>query len=179
MAKTVALMIASVGFQPMEYGVTKKILENNGYTVLTTSNAAGTAQSSVSGIVAAVDLPVQQLELDTIDGIFLIGGPGCLEHLDTLEIHDIIKSFYERGKPLGAICIAPRIFANAGILTGKRATGWDGDNQLAQFFKERGVNYVRESCVVDDTIITATDPQATQEFAENIITVFETSVYDQ
>jgi protease I len=178
MAKTIALIIAHTGFQHIEYGVTKKILTSEGYTVLTVSNRPGVATAGLAAITAKIDLPLNKLKLDTIDGLFIIGGPGCLDNLDTPEMYEILRRFHEMDKPMGAICVAPRILARAEILTGLRATGWDEDHQLATLFKEYGVNYVRETCVVDKNIITATDPQAAQEFAENIITVFETQAYD-
>jgi protease I len=178
MSKTIALIIASNGFQPVEYAVTKKILAAEGYSVLTVSDRAGTATASVTAITTKVDAPLSALQLNDIDGLFIIGGPGCLEHLDTLEMHEIVQRFHETEKPLGAICIAPRILAHAGILTGLRATGWNEDNQLAALFKEYGINYIRETCVVDHNVVTATDPQAAQEFAENIIALFESSNYD-
>jgi protease I len=179
MTKTIALVIAHTGFQPIEYGVTKKILESEGYSVLTVSNKPGTATSSIAAVSAKVDVPLAKLKLDTIDGLFLIGGSGTLENLDTPEMHEMLRRFHEMEKPMGAICIAPRILARADILTGVRATGWDEDHQLAGIFKKHGVNYVRETCVVDHNIITATNPKAAQEFAENIITVFENQAYDE
>ncbi len=179
MAKTIALIIAHNGFQPIEYGVTKKILNAEGYSVLTVSNKPGTATSTIAAVSAKVDVPLSKLKLDTIDGLFLIGGSGCLENLDTPEMHEILRRFHETEKPLGAICIATRILARADILTGMRATGWDEDHELGAIFKEHGVNYIRETCVVDHTIITATDPKAAQEFAENIITLFENATYDE
>jgi protease I len=179
MAKTIALVIAHTGFQPIEYGVTKKILESEGYSVLTVSNKPGVATSAIAGVTANVDVPLSKLKLETVDGLFLIGGAGALENLDTPEMHEILRRFHETEKPMGAICIAPRILAHADVLTGIRATGWDEDHQLHAIFNEHGVNYVRETCVVDHNIITATDPKAAQEFAENIITVFENQSYDE
>lgn len=178
MSKTIALAIAHTGFQPIEYGVTKKILTQEGYSVLTVSNKPGTATSTIAAVSAKVDVPLNKLKLDSIDGLFLIGGSGCLENLDTPEMHEILRRFHETEKPIGAICVAPRILARADILTGLRATGWDEDHQLSAIFKQHGVNYVRETCVVDGNIITATDPKAAQEFAENIIAVFENQAYD-
>ena len=179
MAKTIALVIAHTGFQPVEYAVTKKILIAEGYTVLTVSNKPGIATSTVAAITTKVDFPLDRLKIEDIDGLFIIGGSGCLENLDTPAVHELLRRFYETEKPMGAICVAPRILARAEILTGLRATGWDEDHELSAIFKEFGVNYVHETCVVDRTIVTATDPQAAQEFAENIIALFENRTYDE
>ena len=178
MEKTIALVIAHEGFQPIEYGVPKKILEKKGYTVITVSNKAGKAQTE-QGVQVGVDMIIDDVDIDAIDGLFFVGGPGALQHLDTPESEELIIKMNETGKPLGAICISTRILAKAGVLTGKRAAGWDGDNKLANIFDEHGVIYIKEPCVVDDTIVTAVDPSAAHEFAENIVTLFENQQYDQ
>ncbi len=179
MTKTIALVIAHTGFQPIEYGVTKKILLAEGYTVLTVSNKPGTATSTIAAVSTKVDTTLDKLKFDEIDGLFVIGGSGCLENLDTPATHELLHRFYETEKLMGAICIAPRILARAEILTGLRATGWDEDHELGAIFKEHGVNYVHETCVIDKNIVTATDPKAAQEFAENIIALFENQTYDE
>lgn len=178
MGKNIALVIAHEGFQPIEYGVTKKILASEGYSVLTVSDKPGIATAALKGVTTTVDVPLSALKLEPLDGLFIIGGPGCLEHLDTPVMHEVVRRIFEAEKPVGAICLGTRILARAGILTGLRATGWDGDQQLGALYKEHGVNYVRESCVVDKNVVTATDPQAAQEFAEQIIVLFETEAYD-
>jgi putative intracellular protease/amidase len=38
--------------------------------------------------------------------------------------------------------------------------------------------YIQEPCVVDENIITATDPNTVREFAENIIAMIENKQYD-
>jgi protease I len=173
MTHTIALAIAHTDYQPVEYGVTKKVLENAGYTIVTVSDEPGLA-TATDGSTTLVAMTLAECDHEKLDGIFFIGGSGTLEHLDNQYSYDLLNKMHEMGKPIGGICIATRILACAGVLSGKRATGWDGDNALSAVFKEHGVNYVKESCVVDEGIVTAVDPTAALEFAENIITLFET-----
>lgn len=178
MSKKIALVIAHEGYQPIEYGVTKKTLADEGYSVITVSNQDGFARAEDNSKTEVMHT-LQTLDLDDIAGLFFIGGPGALEHLDTQDSYDLIRDFSETHKPLGAICIATRILAHSGVLAGKRATGWDGDEELTGIYQEYGVNYIKEPCVVDDNIITASGPNVAREFAENIVTALEMDNYDE
>ena len=129
---------------------------------------------AVDGTSTPVHQVLPDVDFHTIDGLFIIGGKGTMDHLDNEYTHELLQKMHEEGKPIGGICLGARVVAHAGVLTGKRATGWNGDNALGEIFKEYGVNYVKEPCVVDDDIVTAIDPTAALEFAENIITLFET-----
>ena len=75
--------------------------------------------------------------------------------------------------PFGAICVSTRILAKAGTLKDKRATGWDGDNELGGVYKEHGVTYVPEDVVVDGNVITATGPTVAKEFGQQVVAVLQ------
>lgn len=170
--KKVLLVIASHGYQPVEYAVPKNLLEQAGLTVDTASDTLGTATAKDNS-TTTVDILVKDAHLDDYDGLFLIGGPGALDLLDNDTSYELITKFAKAKKPLGAICVSTRILAHAGILKNKQATGWDGDNELAGIYKEYGVHYVPKDVVVDGNIITATGPNAAREFAEYIITLLQ------
>ncbi|MCS7131535.1 MAG: DJ-1/PfpI family protein, partial [Hadesarchaea archaeon] len=78
----------------------------------------------------------------------------------------IAKDAAKKGKKVGAICIAPIILANAGVLEGKRATVWNGD--FVRMLKERGAKYTGKQVEVDGNIITANGPTAAKEFGRTI-----------
>lgn len=168
---TVLLLVAGQRYQPIEYGTPKQILETSNITVKTVSNRAGTAVAS-DGSTTKVDLLIKDItDISAYQGLFIIGGPGALENLDTPQVHALAQKFAAAGKPFGAICISPRILAKAGLLTGKKATGWNEDNELSDIFRTYGVSYVRKPVVVDGKIITATGPRVAQEFGAAIVTV--------
>lgn len=166
----VVLVVAHQGYQPVEYSIPKKTLTQAGFTVVTASNKAGTAMAK-DGSTTPVDILIDNVNPATYAGIFFIGGPGAMEALDNQISHSLITQAARLEKPLGAICVSPRILARAGILTDKRATGWDGDNQLASVFKEYGVIYVAQPVVTDDLIVTAQGPMVAQGFADAIVKV--------
>jgi len=166
-AKTAALVIAYRNYQPREYTVTKQKLENADITILTVSNKPGTAISDRSK--ATINKTLNEITPDDYDGIFFIGGPGALTHLDNPTSYEVLKKAVAENKIYGAICISPRIFVKAGVLSGKKATGWDGDNQLTSIFRNNNVEYVHKKTAIDGNLITATDPMAAEAFAKGII----------
>ncbi|MBI2775385.1 DJ-1/PfpI family protein [Candidatus Dependentiae bacterium] len=169
--KKVVLIIASEGFQPIEYLETKKQLEAQGVKVLTASDRAGGAIATDNS-TAPVDTTIDQLDGNQYDGIFLIGGSGALECLDNSTTAHLITQAKHSDAPYGAICISTRILAKAGALTGKKATGWNGDNALGVIYKLHGVDYQEEKKIVTDgLIVTAAGPEDAKDFAQGIIRV--------
>lgn len=170
--KRVLFVIAHQGYQSIEYTVPKKILEEAGYTVITASNKSGIATAS-DKTETMVDITLSNVIPNEYDGIFFIGGPGAIDDLDNTTSYTIIQETWKEHKIIGAICIATRLLANAGILEGKQATGWDGDNELSTIYKDHLVNYIREDVVVDFPIITATGPSAAQQFGQNALILLQ------
>lgn len=168
----ILLVIAGVDFQQREYFDTKEVLEAAGFLVTTASDVSVEARAK-DGSKVSVDLILEKVNPSDFDGIFFIGGPGTLEHLDNQESNRILNEMMILQRPYGAICIAPRILAKAHVLVGKHATGWDGDSELAQIFAQNNVEYVREAVVVDGNIVTGNGPDAAKKFAEAIIAVFQ------
>jgi len=171
--KNILLVIAGEGFQQKEYFDTTEVLKQAGFRVTTASDVSGVAASQ-DGSRVVVDMILEKVNPDCFDGIFFIGGPGALQHLDNQESNRILNEMMILQRPYGAICIAPRILAHAHVLVGKRATGWDEDNELAQIFAQNNVEYVRESVVVDGNIVTGNGPAAAREFGEAIVSVLTT-----
>ncbi len=173
-AGKVLLIVAHEGFQPIEYHDTKKIVEEAGFTVITASDKAGTATDS-EGKTIAVDLTLSHVKVAHYAGIFFIGGPGALEHLDNKSSYRIIKEAVQKYLPVGAICISTRILVKANALTRKRATGWNGDNELEKLYALYDVIYLPEPVVVADNIITAIGPSAAKIFGQEIISLINSN----
>lgn len=169
---TVLFVVSHQGYQPVEYFVPKKLLEQAGFNVVTASNQGGVATAADTS-TTSVDILIKDAQSVDYDGIFFIGGPEALDHLDNENSYNLITSAIENKKVLGAICISTRILAHAQVLKGKRATGWNGDNALGTIYKEYDVQYVPKDVVVDGSIITATGPSVAREFGEQIITLLQ------
>ncbi len=170
--KKVVLVVASNGFQQLEYSIPKKLLETEGITVITASDGAGGAVAS-DGATALVDITLDALNPLEYDGVFFIGGSGALEHLDNSTSYHIISQAKKHKIPYGAICISSRILAKAYGLDGIRATGWNGDNALDTIFKSFKAILVDRDIVIDKLVVTASGPEAAAKFGQGILYVLE------
>lgn len=188
----VLLIIANQGYQQIEYGYTRKALEEAGIKVEVASNlkqdahanpktqlsqnqtrACGCNKALAQYETAHVNYSLDEVDPNKYDGIFIIGGSGTLESLDNAKTYKIIQAIANTGKAFGAICIAPRILAKAGVLNGKKATGWDADNKLSDFFKEHNVIYEKQPIVIDGSLITANGPLAAPAFGKVIVSILQ------
>lgn len=169
--QVVVLIVASQGYQPLEYLETRRLLEQEGITVLTASDKKGGAIAT-DNTTTPVDMLVSEINPEDYNGIFFIGGSGALECLDTSTSYHLISQARKFFVPYGAICISTRILAKAGGLVGRRATGWDGDHALQTILTINKAVYVDDKPVVTDgLVVTATGPESIKEFAEGIVRV--------
>lgn len=161
----IAIAIAFENFRDEEYFVPREIFEQAGFEVKTASNKLGTAIGADGGEVE-VDMLIGDIQ--NHEALVFVGGPGCLTHLDNNISYRKIQETVNEGKVLAAICISPVVLANAGVLTGKKATVWNGKGPI-NILKEKGAFYEDEDVVVDGKIITAAGPRAAKSFGEEII----------
>jgi protease I len=165
-------IIAHEGFQHKEYGETKRLIEQAGYSVVTASDGESPATGNDDS-KATVDILLSKVNPHRYHGIFFIGGPGALEHLDNETSYRIAQEAAKANLPLGAICVATRILAKSGALKDRHATGWNGDNKLEAIYQQYRVIFSREPVEVDENIVTATGPDAVEEFAQKIIQIIQ------
>ena len=160
--KKVAMFIAFQGFRDEEYIEPKKILEAAGIKVDTVSSAKGKARGKFR-IIADVDKLISEINPSDYDALCLVGGAGCLEHLDNSRVYDVFRQAFNENKLIGAICISPVILAHAGLLKGKKATVWiDGADEL----KKAGAIYTGADVEIDGLIITANGPIPSRKYGE-------------
>ncbi|MEI7942375.1 MAG: DJ-1/PfpI family protein [Candidatus Riflemargulisbacteria bacterium] len=159
--KRIAIVIAFNGFRDEEFFVPYNDL-SNGFDVQVFSTQIGEANGKLGGIFL-VSHTIQDIEVDKFDALMLIGGPGGYTYLGNLILQDIINKFYSLKKLVSAICMAPLILAEAGIMNGKRATVFIGDKDR---FISKGVVYTGRDVEMDGNIITA-DGAGSSEFFSN------------
>jgi protease I len=167
--KPVLLVIAHEDFQPVECITPKKVLLAAGLEVKIASDLSGEAVAAMTREKVMVDVTLDEVNVGDYDGIFFMGGPGALKFLNNEKTYKIIREAAKVCKAWGAICISPRILAAAGVLGGRRVTGWDGDNGLARILSDAGAEYVGGPVVADGSLITADGPAAAEEFGKRIV----------
>lgn len=158
------MIIAANGFRDEEYAEPKEVLENNGVKVITASTVLGIAKGKL-GMTTKVDITLKDIKVEDYDAIIYIGGPGSYNYFDDPIAHKIAKESLEKNKILAAICAAPSIFANAGLLKGKTATCFPGE---AENLKSKGASYTGSRLEIDGNIITADGPESAKIFGEAI-----------
>lgn len=170
--KKLAFVIAFNGYQDIEYGEPKRILEEAGALIKTVSTQRGEAKGKLGGRVK-IDLTLEEVNLDDFDGVVFVGGPGMVEQLDNSRFHQLAQKAKEKGKVIGAICIAPAMLAKAGILSGKQATVWNSedDKEPIEILEKGGAEFLNQPVVIDNKIVTANGPQAAKEFGQSLVKV--------
>ncbi|WP_321518380.1 DJ-1 family glyoxalase III [uncultured Bacteroides sp.] len=98
--------------------------------------------------------------------------PGGMPGASGLDAHkglrELILDFAKANKPLAAICAAPLVYGNLGLLKGKLATCYPGFEKFLE-----GALLTRENAVVrDGLLITAEGPAAAPAFALEIVAFF-------
>ena len=161
----VLLIIAPVDFQDQEYTVTKRVLEDAGYEVMVASGVMETAVG-MDGTEVQPDIALQDVDVGDYVAVAFIGGGGSTVYYDDSDALAIAEEAYDKGMTVGAICLAPGILANAGILMGKNATGASGAIDLLD---QGGATFVDEDVVVDGKIVTACGPSASEAFGEALV----------
>jgi protease I len=164
--KQVLMIIAPENFRDEEYFDTKQVLESYGAKVTTASSKSGSVRS-MFGKTVNVENSLSDIDVKKYDAVVFIGGSGAEVYFDNKYALKIAEDAYKNNKVVAAICIAPVILANAGILDGKKATVWDGE--YVDKLEEGGATYTGESVTKDGKIITANGPHAAKQFGIEIV----------
>ena len=79
-----------------------------------------------------------------------------------------------KAKAIAAICIAPTLLSDSGLLKEKQATGWDdGFWTQIKYLQQNGAIFKDEEVVQDWNLITANGPAAATKFARTIADYLE------
>jgi protease I len=117
-----------------------------------------------------VDKTVDEVTADDYDALMLPGGVG---NPDTLRMHEdavrFVRSFFEAGKPVGAICHGPWMLVEADVVRGRPVTSWPS---LKTDIRNAGGNWQDKEVIVDDGLVTSRKPDDIPAFNEKIIEEF-------
>ncbi len=109
-----------------------------------------------------VDGTVRNHTSDDFDALVLPGGvinPDLLRRND--EAVGFVRSFFEDGKPVAAICHGPWLVVEAGAAEGRRMTSF---NSIRTDLENAGADWVDESVVVDQGLVTSRNPDDLEDF---------------
>ena len=161
----ILMVVPKNDYQDDEFEIPKDHFISRGLKVIVASKGTVEATSS-GGDKVPVDVDVKNVDLSQYEAVVFVGGMG-IEHLNMYEDSDYIdlaKSANQAGIVIGAICLAPKILANAELLDGVDATSSDPN-----YIKAKGANLVNQDVVTDGYIVTGNGPDASQSFAEAVV----------
>jgi protease I len=163
MAK-VLMIIAPERFRDEELFVTQEELEKAGHETVIASLARGICPGSRGGFATAT-LALEEVRTENYDAVVFVGGGGSKIYFDNENALRIAKEMDGQGKIIAAICLAPVILANAGLLKGKNATVAGTE---AKTLERQGALYAGPGVTVDDKLVTGNAPKCSRLFGQKI-----------
>ncbi len=136
-------------------------------TVITASLTEQRQIKASRGVQLVADLTLEEIMFDDFDMVILPGGQPGTDHLNQdPRIHAILKRLSQTNKAIAAICAAPLVLANAGLLEGKSATCFPG---VLSSNKWPTISLKEDAVVIDGHILTSKGPGTAMDFALAII----------
>ncbi|MBT2500514.1 type 1 glutamine amidotransferase [Agromyces sp. ISL-38] len=167
--KKVAFLMTD-GVEQVEFTEPWNALRAAGALVSLVSPTAGTVlgfDHREKGDTFDVDLPVADADAGTFDALVLPGGVVNADHLRMDEASvAFVRSFFEQHKPVAAICHAPWLLAEAGVVRGRSVTSYPS---LKTDLVNAGAHWSDEEVVVDQGLVTSRRPKDLPAFIAKTI----------
>lgn len=167
--KTVAIL-ATNGFEESELREPKKALEDAGADVHIVSLESGEIKGWADGNWSKsykVDKTLDEVTQSDYNALMLPGGqinPDVLRKNE--DAVKFVKSFFENHKPVAAICHAPWLLAEAGVLKDRKITSY---SSIKTDMINAGANWVDEEVVVDSGLVTSRSPEDLPAFNAKLV----------
>ena len=162
------------GFEEIEAVTPVDILRRAGLTVRTVAVQPDSQTMSVEGahkLSILCDLSIQEADLMTAELVVLPGGMPGTSNLEKDEhLRRALAFRMENNLPVAAICAAPSILGNLGLLHGRKATCYPGLEE-----KLVGAINLSDPVVVDDKLVTSKGPGTAMAFALALVSLLKDS----
>lgn len=160
-----ALIISADNFEDMELLYPLYRLVEEGIAVDIASLNRGKFKGK-HGYEVEANLSVDEVQPEAYDLLILPGGKAPAQLRLNNRVLEIVRTFYEKERVIGAICHGPQILISAGLLKGKRVTAY---KTVAKELIEAGANYENKEVVTEGNIITSRVPQDLPFFMREIL----------
>ncbi len=160
-------MFIAEGFEEIEALCPLDLMRRAGLDV-TTVGVGGNSITGAHGIEVKTDIRDTEFRADDLEMVFLPGGmPGTINLASSKIVINAINSAVECDSCIAAICAAPSILGDMGLLNGKQAVCYPG-------FEDRltGATIPDSKVVLDDNILTAKGMGAALEMGLKIVEIF-------
>jgi len=165
----ILMVVPQKDYQEEELKTPFDYFQSRGYQVVLASQGVKTA-TGMSGGSVSIEKDLNQVDVSEFQAVVFVGGEGIY----SLRLHEdqdyqkLAQQAALQNKLVGAICLAPWILADAGLLQGVRATASETDH-----LKSRGAIVEEQDVVVDGKVITASGPAAAEQFARAVVQALE------
>lgn len=160
-----ALIISADNFEDSELLVPYYRLKEEGVEVDVAAPAGGTIRGK-HGYEVKAERKIAETNPDSYDLLVLPGGKAPETVRKDAAALAVCKSFFEKNKPVAAICHGPQTLISAGLLKGRRATCY---RTVADELKTAGALYEDSEVVVDGNLVTSRQPSDLPAFLREMM----------
>lgn len=163
MKKRVLVPIAN-GFEEIETMTIVDVLRRAGLEVILAGTEAGLLTGSRQ-VRVMPDAWIEEVQDEDFDALVLPGGQPGVDHLrKNAVVLQILQKMSASKKWIGAICAAPLVLRDAGLIAGRHFTSFPA---LEPEFQEG--QYEQASVIVDGHLVTSRGPGTSMEFALKLV----------
>jgi len=154
------------GCEELEAITIVDLLRRAGIEVVVAGLDANPVRAS-RGTVIVPDMTLDAALQKSYDMVVLPGGLPGADHLNAdPRIHTLLQDMAEQDRYIAAICAAPKVLAEAGLLAGKKVTSYPGVLDTYA-----GFDYRNQAVVRDGGIVTSRGPGTAMDFALELIEI--------
>lgn len=118
------------------------------------------------GTTVSIDKAIDDASAGDYDALVIPGGFSP-DHLRTDgRIVDFVKAIADQGKIIAAVCHAPSLLIEAGLVDGRTMTSWPS---IRTDLRNAGAEVVDREVVVDGTLITSRNPDDLPAFTDTLL----------
>jgi len=121
-AKKRVLCLLGAGFEEIEIVAPVDLLRRAGVEVVVASVSGDRLVTGRTNVAIQADESLADVESQTFDLLLIPGGPGVKGLRADGRAARLARAYADAGKPVAAICAAPTVLADAGLLAGRRFT---------------------------------------------------------
>jgi len=177
--KRIAILVANEGVEQVELTSSRDALRDAGAEIDLLAPVEDEIQAFNhldKADTFTPDKAVGEADPDDYDGLVLPGGVANPDQLRTdTDAVQFVRSFFEEGKPVGAICHGPWTLINADVVDGRTLTSWPS---LQTDLRNAGAEWVDEEVHVDQGLVSSRKPDDLEAFNAKLVEEFAEGAHE-